>query len=151
MVKEKKVVGSRIDTWNRGYKPGGGNLKIYNKGLKFEDIEEPIIETWDETHTKHQGIIQIQTEVEEPEETTVEVITRPFEIERVSRTVQVTREMKKPVTPIEVGLNLFSTTNARFLDFRWSKNRSLFKSSTKSLNAQFQKWVEPNSRLDQQH
>lgn len=101
VIKGKKIAGARIDTWNRGYKPGGGNLKIYNKGVTFEDREEPVIETWDETHTIHQGAIQVHIEPEEPEESTVEVITRPFEVERVSRTVHVTREMKKPPTPPE--------------------------------------------------
>ena len=98
---KKKVIGSKIDTWNRGYKPGGGNLKIYNKGVRFqhETEEEPTMETWDETRTKYRGVITVQTEPEEPEEATVEVIERPFEVERVSRTVQVTREMKKPPTP----------------------------------------------------
>ena len=95
----KKVVGSRIDTWNRGYRPGGGNVKIYNKGVKFEDEEEPIIETYDRTYTKHQGVVQIRTDAESPEESTVEVVTRPFEIEQVSRVVTVTREPKKPPTP----------------------------------------------------
>lgn len=101
MTGKKKVVGSRIDTWNRGYKPGGGNLKIYNKGVRFkhEDKEEPEVETWDETRTKYRGVITVQTEPEEPEEATVEVIERPFEVERISRTVQVSRERKKPPTP----------------------------------------------------
>jgi hypothetical protein len=99
VIKGKKIVGSKIDTWNRGYKPGGGNLKIFNEGLKFEDKEEPIIETYDRTYTKHQGVVQIQTDIDAPEETTIEVTTRPFEVEQTSRTVTVTREMKKPPTP----------------------------------------------------
>ena len=101
MIKKKKIVGSKIDSWNRGYQPGGGNLKIYNKGVKFEgeEQEEPTVETWDETRTKYRGVITIQTEPEEVEETTVEVFERPFEVERTSRTVHVTREMKKLPTP----------------------------------------------------
>lgn len=43
--------------------------------------------------------MQIRTDIDEPEEETVEVITRPFELEQVSRTVTVTREPKKPPTP----------------------------------------------------
>jgi hypothetical protein len=124
VIKGKKVVGSRVDTWNRGYKPGGGNLKIYNKGLKFEDQEKPVVETWDETHTIHQGVIQVHTEPEEPEETTVEVVTRPFEIERVSRTVHVTREMKKlptPPEPVQVRLNLIATKIPSLFHFRLSR------------------------------
>ena len=94
-------------------------MKIYDKGLKFEGEEEPIIETYDRTYTKHQGVIQIRTETDTPEaeETTVEVITRPFEIEQTSRIVSVTREMKKlPTPPPEqitvmnfIRLNTFST------------------------------------------
>ncbi len=88
-----------MDSWNRGYKPGGGNIKIYNKGIKFEGEEEPIVETYDQSFTRYQGSVQIHTDAEPPEESTVEVITRPFEVERTSRTVTVTREMKKPPTP----------------------------------------------------
>ena len=107
VIKGKKIVGSKIDSWNRGYRPGGGNLKIYNKGLKFEHEDEPIVETYDRTYTKHQGVVQITTDVEAPEETTVEVITRPFEIEQTSRTVTVTHEKKKtptspPPPPIQI-------------------------------------------------
>ena len=101
VIKEKKIIGSKIDSWNRGYQPGGGNLKIYNKGLKFEGEEEPTIETYDRTYTKHQGVVQIRRDTDTPEadETTIEVITRPFEIEQTSQTVSVTREMKKLPTP----------------------------------------------------
>ena len=102
MITGKKVVGSKVNSWNRGYRPGGGNLKIYNKGLKFEDGDEPMMEVWEEDVTRYQGNVQIETEPKEQaevDEMTVEVITRPFEIEQVSRTVQVTREPKKPQTP----------------------------------------------------
>jgi hypothetical protein len=98
-VTKKKIVGSRIDSRNYGYKPAGGNLKIYNKGLKFEDNEEPIVETYDRSFTKHQGVVQVHTDIDSPEEATLEVTTRPFEIEQVSRVVTVTREMKKLPTP----------------------------------------------------
>ena len=101
-VKGKKVVGSRIQSWNHGYKPAGGNLKIYNKGLQFEDRERTIVE---------QEVTRIEPEQKEIEEVEIEVTTRPFEVERVSRTVKVTREMKKPRTPspepIQVNYTLY--------------------------------------------
>jgi hypothetical protein len=99
VIKGKKIVGAKVDSWNRGYRPGGGDVKIYNKGLQFEYQEEPSIETYDRSFTKYQGVVRIDTEIDAPEETTVEVITRPFEVERVSRSVTVKREMKKPPTP----------------------------------------------------
>lgn len=80
--------------------------------MQFEgEQEEPIIETYDRTYTKHQGVIQIRTETDTPEadEATVEVITRPFEIEQTSRIVSVTREMKKLPTPPPEPITVISS------------------------------------------
>lgn len=71
--------------------------------MKFAEDEEPIIETYDRTFTRHRGVVQVRTDInkneDEDEEETVEVITRPFEIEQTSKTVSVTREMKIQPTP----------------------------------------------------
>ena len=99
VIKEKKIVGSRTDSWNREYTPGGGNVKIYNKNLKFQDKRKPFIEAYDTPYTKHQDTIRVHTDIDANEESTIEVITRPFEIEQTSRSITVTREMKKLPTP----------------------------------------------------
>lgn len=60
-------------------------MKIFDKSVKFGNEEIPFVDNWEQTKSK----------VEEPaEETTIEVTTRPFEVDRISRTVQITREPK---------------------------------------------------------
>ncbi|CAF5199595.1 unnamed protein product, partial [Rotaria magnacalcarata] len=104
VIKGKKIVGAKVDSWNRGYRRKGGDLKIFDEGLKFKDNEEPIIETYDRNYTKHQGVVQVRTNIDqsEEEEATIEVFTRPFEIEQASQTVSVTREIQKlPTETVE--------------------------------------------------